>query len=342
MNATLQRICSVLALCMLFACSPGKNQKQQETTQADDAVTEPFGSYASLASSHVIAYQDSLLFFYNVDEDMVVPFHMQEPDEVFSFTFDPDGKHMYYTVVRKGKLTLRQATFTDGAPKLEDLADLGLDKEDCIHQCTGENSSLVYRKGKLAFQSGFSWDGYGFSKTHIFTLASRTLQKDVGFDTVEQFFAGYKQETGEDKFVTKSEQLYYRSGKQLICVSNKLKLRPEEDADDFGYLWYQASPDRSKVAFTAYTSIGDLPHGPLCIANADGSNQRLLAEDLAASELSPIWMGNKLYFIDQDSELEAENDGDCTTSLYVTEPETNERSRMFDRVRRFAIKLPAK
>ena len=104
---------------MLFACSPGKNKSQQETTQADDAVTEPFGSYASLASSNVIAYQDSLLFFYNVDEDMVVPFHTQEPDEVFSFTFDPDGKHMYYIVVRKGKLTLRQATFTDGAPKLE-------------------------------------------------------------------------------------------------------------------------------------------------------------------------------------------------------------------------------
>ena len=80
MNATLLRICSVLALCMLFACSPGKNKSQQETTQADDAVTEPFGNYASLASSHVIAYQDSLLFFYNIDEDMVVPFHMQEPD----------------------------------------------------------------------------------------------------------------------------------------------------------------------------------------------------------------------------------------------------------------------
>ena len=342
MNATLLRICSVLALCMLFACSPGKNQKQQETTQEDDAVTEPFGSYASLASSHVIAYQDSLLFFYNVDEDMVVPFHLQEPDEVFSFTFDPDGKHMYYTVVRKGKLTLRQATFTDGAPKLEDLADLGLDKEDCIHQCTGENSSLVYRKGKLAFQSGFSWDGYGFSKTHIFTLASRTLQKDVGSDTTEQFFAGYKQETGEDKFVTKSEQLYYRSGKQLICVSNKLKLQEKREEDPVEYMWSQVSPDGSKVAFIAVTMIVDLPHGPLCIANADGSNQRLLAEDAAANELPPLWVGNKLYFIDQDSELEAENDGDCTTSLYVTDPTTNERSRMFDRVRRFAIKLPAK
>lgn len=87
MNATLLRICSVLALCMLFACSPGKNQKQQETTQADDAVTEPLWELCqAVASSNVIAYQDSLLFFYNIDEDMVVPFHMQEPDEVFSFS----------------------------------------------------------------------------------------------------------------------------------------------------------------------------------------------------------------------------------------------------------------
>ena len=151
-----------------------------------------------------------------------------------------------------------------------------------------------------------------------------------------------KQETGEDKFVTKSEQLYYRSGKQLICVSNKLKLQEKREEDPVEYMWSEVSPDGSKVAFIAITMIVDLPHGPLCIANADGSNQRLLAEDAAASELSPVWVGNKLYFIDQDSELEAENDGGCTTSLYVTDPTTNGRSRMFDRVQRFAIKFPAK
>ena len=344
MNGTFMRICSALTLCLLCACSLVKNKSQQGFCYKEEVTTASFDSYTNLASSHVIAYQDSLLSLYNVDEGIVIPFYIHEPDEIFSFTFDPDGKHMYYTVVRKGKLSLRQATFSGGLPKLEDLGDLGIDKDSCLLKTSfglevpRVHGILHYQNGELFIQSDFSWDGYYFSKGHIFTIASRTLQRDVSPEVAERFYDAYKQACGADRFVSDFEQLYYHKDKQLICVSDKLKLQEDREGDPSDYLWCQVSPDQSKVIFTAVSYLSDR----LCIADADGSHQQLLAGDAEAIEQTPLWMGNRLYFIDEDRELKSERAGDCTTSLYVTDPTTNERSRMFDRVRRFAIKLPAK
>ena len=60
------------------------------------------------------------------------------------------------------------------------------------------------------------------------------------------------------------------------------------------------------------------------------------------SKQPTLWIGNRLFFIDVDDELTSENDGDCGFSLFTIDPSTNKRTRMFDRVRRFDIKQPAK
>ena len=83
-------------------------------------------------------------------------------------------------------------------------------------------------------------------------------------------------------------------------------------------------------------------HGPLCIANADGSQQQILVEDGVSDEQPTLWIGNRLFFIDVDDELTSENDNDCRTSLFTIDPSTNKPMRMFSRVRCFAIKQPAK
>lgn len=101
--------------------------------------------------------------------------------------------------------------------------------------------------------------------------------------------------------------------------------------------------DRSKVAFLALLTLyGHMLHGPLCISNADGSQQEALTELSVEDGQPPLWIGNRLFFIDVDDELTSENDNRCKTSLFTIDPSTNKRTRMFDRVRRFAIKQPAK
>lgn len=144
-------------------------------------------------------------------------------------------------------------------------------------------------------------------------------------------------------FSTKSDQLYYRNGGQLVCVTDQLNLWEKCDRESIEYIQCCISPDHSKVAFLALLTLyGHMLHGPLCISNADGSQQEALTELSVKDGQPPLWIGNRLFFIDVDDELTSENDNGCITSLFTIDPSTNKRTRMFDRVRRFAIKQPAK
>lgn len=328
-----------MAMCTLVACSAGKNKENNQEKDSLE-VGAPSYNYTNFTSSNVIAYQDSLLFFYNVDEDMTIPFHLLEPDEIFNFVFDPDGKTMYYTVVRDGMLWLRQATFGGEEPQLEDLVNLNIPKESSISETSVEHSRLMYKDGKLLIPNGFSWEAYCFTSFRVYTIASRKLQ-DADWDKYVSLM-----EIGEEReaqhFSTKSDQLYYRNGSKLVCVTDKLNLEEQKEEESIEYMQYSISPDRSKVAFGAMLMLGDVAHGPLCIANADGSQQQILVEDGVSDEQPTLWIGNRLFFIDVDDELTSENDNDCRTSLFTIDPSTNKRTRMFDRVRRFDIKQPAK
>ena len=328
-----------MAMCTLVACSAGKNKENNQEKDSLE-VGAPSYNYTNFTSSNVIAYQDSLLFFYNVDEDMTIPFHLLEPDEIFNFVFDPDGKTLYYTVVRDGILWLRQATFGGEEPQLEDLVNLNIPKESSISETSVEHSRLMYKDGKLLIPNGFSWEAYCFTSFRVYTIASRKLQ-DADWDKYVSLM-----EIGEEReaqhFSTKSDQLYYRNGSKLACVTDKLNLEEQKEEESIEYMQYSISPDRSKVAFGAMLMIGDVAHGPLCIANADGSQQQILVEDGVSDEQPTLWIGNRLFFIDVDDELTSENDGDCGFSLFTIDPSTNKRTRMFDRVRRFDIKQPAK
>ena len=339
MKTILTSVFSVMAMCTLVACSAGKNKENNQEKDSLE-VGAPSYNYTNFTSSNVIAYQDSLLFFYNVDEDMTIPFHLLEPDEIFNFVFDPDGKTMYYTVVRDGMLWLRQATFGGEEPQLEDLVNLNIPKESSISETSVEHSRLMYKDGKLLIPNGFSWEAYCFTSFRVYTIASRKLQ-DADWDKYVSLM-----EIGEEReaqyFSTKSDQLYYRNGGKLVCVTDKLNLEEQKEEESIEYMQYSISPDRSKVAFGAMLMLGDVAHGPLCIANADGSQQQILVEDGVSDEQPTLWIGNRLFFIDVDDELTSENDNDCRTSLFTIDPSTNKRTRMFDRVRRFDIKQPAK
>ncbi|WP_315557468.1 hypothetical protein [Porphyromonas endodontalis] len=339
MKTIFASVFAVVALSMLVACSAGKNKENNQEKDSLE-VGAPSYNYTNFTSSNVIAYQDSLLFFYNVDEDMTIPFHLLEPDEIFNFVFDPDGKTLYYTVVRDGMLWLRQATFGGEEPQLEDLVNLNIPKESSISETSLEHSRLMYKDGKLFIPNGFSWEAYCFTSFRVYTIASRKLQ-DADWDKYISLMEGGQDQIAQH-FSTKSDQLYYRNGSKLVCVTDKLNLEEQKEEESIEYMQYSISPDRSKVAFGAMLMLGDVAHGPLCIANADGSQQQILVEDGVSDEQPTLWIGNRLFFIDVDDELTSENDGDCGFSLFTIDPSTNKRTRMFDRVRRFDIKQPAK
>ena len=334
-----------MVMCAFFACSAGKNKENNQEKDSLE-VGAPSYNYTNFTSSNVIAYQDSLLFFYNVDEDMTIPFHLLEPDEIFNFVFDPDGKTLYYIVLRDGILWLRQATFGGEEPQLEDLVNLYVTESPSIGEPDMNRSCLVYKDGELFFYSGFGWGSFFYNTRHIYTIESRKLQMET-VDWYNDFSfpdpAKEQQPQMVSLFSTKSDQLYYRNGGQLVCVTDQLNLWEKCDRESIEYIQCSISPDHSKVAFLALLTLyGHMLHGPLCISNADGSQQESLTELSVEDGQPPLWIGNRLFFIDVDDELTSENDNGCITSLFTIDPSTNKRTRMFDRVRRFAIKQPAK
>ena len=343
MKTIFATVFSLMALSMLVACGSGS---KKETQQEDEALGAPSYSYTNFTSSNVIAYQDSLLFFYNVDEDMTIPFHLLEPDEIFNFVFDSDGKTLYYIVVRDGMLWLRQATFGGEEPQLEDLVNLYITEDPSIGETDMKRSRFIYKDGELFLYSGFSWGSFSYRTLHIYTIASRKLQMEtIVWSDDFSFLDPDKEQQAQmvSLFSTKSDQLYYRNGGQLVCVTDQLNLWEKCDRESIEYIQCSISPDHSKVAFLALLTLyGHMLHGPLCISNADGSQQESLTELSVEDGQPPLWIGNRLFFIDVDDELTSENDNGCITSLFTIDPSTNKRTRMFDRVRRFAIKQPAK
>jgi hypothetical protein len=93
-------------------------------------------------------------------------------------------------------------------------------------------------------------------------------------------------------------------------LSDKLNfevLRKKENEDyweDTDFSRFTFSPDETKVFFGTMVEMGDLAHGPYCIANADGSNQMMLEMTDIGSSKSPLWLkSNSLAFIDNEKNL---------------------------------------
>ncbi|RRD60309.1 TolB family protein [Tannerella forsythia] len=325
-------------LCFLTACNPSKSK--QTDASGDSQIIETH-QYAGFANAHIVAYQkDGQVYFYNVEADDRVPF-TEETEEVFNLKFDPDGRTMYYTVVRDGVLWLRKAVFSDAGIEIKDLLNLNIPKDKCITETYGDNSLLEYRNGKLLIRSDFSWDGYGFGTYHIYTIADNSLTTTSDSEEADRRFGKLYQEA-DDRFETENEHLFYLHNGNRICLTDQLNLKAM--GEDYGtievdYFKQTVSPDGSKVAFVAINSFGDLAHGPLCIADADGKHQQRLGEDGAAQYFPSQWAGNQLVFANDE---ESEYDDVGVKVLYITDPEENSPIDLIIGVKSFDVKQPVK
>lgn len=226
---------------------------------------------------------------------------LQEEDgEVFNLVFDEASRTLYYTVVSDGLLALKKATLANGQIQIQPLQGLDAGKEKFIAEIYGEYSPLKIRGEKLVLMSDFNWDGYGFSQYNIYSPAENSWTKTDDWAQAEKLLGGAAlwEDDVSQPFEVRDQQLLYSGGKTQVPVSDKLdlKLDPEYGVEEIEYSNFSVSPDGSKVSFMALLAMGDLPHGPLCIANANGSGQRILVEDGMAGLLKPQWLGSALVF----------------------------------------------
>ena len=309
-------------IAILSACTGGKqksanNELQPADTTAIKAIVEKPAeiSYKQCPLAYLIEGQ----LYFHLDDQKNVKF-VEEPDTIFNFTFDTEGKIMYYNVEREGTLWLKSANISDSKVKPEWMVDWKLKKDDCLTETYGEASPLLYHKGELLMEHGFVWDYYDFRKFAIYNIANKekkSLEKETDSRLMQKFSVELSRDKAEQYFKTTKQQLYYTQNNKKVCVSDKLdfKVLRNKESEDYWveteFNSFKLSPDETKILYGTMIEMGDLGHGPYSIANATGSSQMILEGTDIAGSKKPVWLkNNSAVFIDNEKNLFVANNDD--------------------------------
>ena len=308
---------------LLSACSGGNqengnNELQPADTTATEAILEKPAdiAYTQCPLAYLV---DGQLYFHSFDDNKNVKF-VEESDTIFNFTFNPEGDILYYSVERDSSLWLKMADISDSNITPQWVADWKLKKDDCITDTYGEISPLLYHKGELLMEHGFVWDYYDFRKFDIYSIAGKekkSLDKESDGRLLDKFMTELSSNKVDKYFKTTKQQLYYTRNNAKVCLSDKLNfdaLRNKESEDywvETEFYKFMLSPDETKILYGVIIEMGDLGHGPYCIANKDGNNQMILKQTDIGSNKIPAWLkNNTVVFTDYENNLYVANNDD--------------------------------
>lgn len=293
-----------ISLCLLIAC-----ENKATETKVNDTLSEDYSSDEDINqgeySQYNIAYLiDGELYFHDIDNDERIKLEA-ETERIHNHAFDKKGKTLFYSVIRDKSLWLKSLDLITSEAKPEWLVNLNINKDDIITETYAQISPLYYKDEKLLIRHHFSWDYYDFSKYIVYSIKNNEIFKgdEENNDEMQKFFPYERNE----QIITENEHIYYNSGEKKICLSDKLNLKSETEAVEL--FDSQLSPDKTKITFGAILEWGDLPHGPYCIANLDGSKQMILDGTDVATREEPVWLkNNTVVFIRRGKLAIANND----------------------------------
>ncbi|NLZ94491.1 MAG: hypothetical protein GX921_01540 [Bacteroidales bacterium] len=320
----MKRTVYLFTLFVLFiACNSGNkesgnNEHQTTDTIATESIVENNAAIA-YTDCPLVYLIDGELIFHNVDENEKVKF-TEEPDTIFNFTFDSDGEIMYYSVLRDNTLWLKFVDIGQSEITPQWLTNWGLTKEECITETYGEVSPLLYYNGNLIIQHNFNWEYYNFKSIAFYSIANnRITQKEYDYELIQKASGELSSKKSEKYFKIVDQQLYYTRNNANVCLSNQLDfkaLRGKESEDywvETYFTDFTLSPDETKILYGVMIEMGDLGHGPYCIANVDGNNQMILTKTDIASNKKYIWLkNNTVAFKNYEDNLYVANNDDNT------------------------------
>ena len=308
--------CLFIIFVLLSACNNGNKESGNNEHQTADTIAIEKSVDITYTECHLAYLIDGELYFHNVEENQRVKF-TEEPQIIFNFTFDPEGKTMYYSIKHDSILWLKSVDIDQSEITPQWLTSWGLTKKDCTTETYGEASPLFYYNGNLIIQHNFNWEYYNFRSMAFYSIANNSIaQKEYDYELIQKAAGELPSEKSEQYFNEVDQQLYYTRNNTNVSLSDQLDfkaLRGKESEDywvETAFNSYTLSPDETKILYGVMIEMGDLGHGPYCIANADGSNQMILTETDIASNNMTMWLkNNSVVFTDyKDNLFVANND----------------------------------
>lgn len=303
-----------LSLVLFSACSGGKENANNER-QVGDTIKEVISDI--VYTQYPFAYlSDGELYFYSFEENKKVKF-VEETEAILNFTFDAEGKTLYYSVERNSTLWLKSADISKSEIKSEWLISWNLNKDIDMGYMYVGMSPLYHHEGKIIIMHGYlDYSPYYDKMTYYYIDQRKTSQLANDIDLRRSSYGVLSRKEKSRYFEVIDEQLYYIHNHAKVCLTDKIDFKAVEEknkhdseiCDSRQYSHYIFSPDKKKVAFAAEMLMGEWANGPYCIANVDGSKQMLLEESNFMVVSNPIWLNaHELIFRSHKGELYVAN-----------------------------------
>ncbi|HHU97576.1 MAG: hypothetical protein QM237_07535 [Bacteroidota bacterium] len=265
-----------------------------------------------------VAYvKNGALHLFNPETDTIVPFS-EETDSVFNCVYSDRDAMFYYTVSRQGILVMKKVDLSAIPVQPALLFNLNKATEKFFTETYGEKAKLSFVNNNLVLQNDFIWDYYDFTNFLNYSLENGTLET-INYRQFEERYK-YHPVSGEEP--KRGYHSVYEKAKQL-------DLQPDDYMDDDFEIEFDftgASADGSKVVFAIILGFGDLPHGPYCVANADGTMMQLLENTDLGSAFKPLWCNNNAVFLrsyDSETEKREWGEGKWIIELCYTRADDN-------------------
>lgn len=322
----------ILLSATVSACTFSTKKSDNETSNAD-SLSQTIKSEEEVVITQVnyndypIAYvKEGGLHFFNPEDQTSVQF-TEETDTVFNCVYSDNDAMFYYTVSRNGMLSLKEIDLSVAPVQPKPLVNWNKPATEFFTKTYGEKAKLIFLKNNLLLEYNYLWDYFCFTEFLEYSI-DRNVLTTINRDQFEQKYGYYPTSvvTPEKDFT-----FIYDKAKQLALSTSDYA----DEGFEIEYFFKGASADGSKIVFSIMLSMGDLAHGPYCVANTDGTMITLLQEtDMAYYSLIPLWSNNNAVFMQNKSVGEYET----ITELYYTLAAENTPALIDQNVDYFAVR----
>lgn len=320
----MKQICLIILLGWFCGACTRQSHQQTSKTEAEVSSEDPNSKrgVVSFKGAELAYIQNGTLYFYDLKTDEPKAFDLEE-EPVFNCVFHPQEDAIYYTVERERVLWLKKADLSKEEPEVVTLVNFNVKGAVCFSETEQERSALLFTdKNQIVLPHDFSWDTYNYRSMSVYALGEKKL-KEKAFD-YNLFYVNKKSLEECSELKKDGDDLLYLGGASPVNLTDALDFSKwkvdSEFAEERDFIHIQFSPEGGKVLFGVFLEFGDLPHGPYCVANLDGTHQRILIEDGISSPISPVWVGDRLVFhlshYDEEKEM-------TLISLYETNKTDN-------------------
>lgn len=242
------------------------------------------------SGKEVVVLDKGQLSFYDVKTKVLTPYE-GETDSVINMVF-ADKDHLYYTVSKDRNLSLKMLDLSKTTPEPKLCSDWNMTIDEALDIMYGNVMDLHMDEAgeHICF---YKLDEEGFMMNNVTYNIKSGEVKELDDDETVNLYYGEKNFNPSHCY-PEHGQFYYVTTEGNTCLSDKIDFKThfteDDNLDELDFVPVVMSPDKRTLVFTAVVYDGE-GWGYYCIANTDGSSQKLLAD-------SDIWDQHPEWLLD--------------------------------------------